>query len=266
MHTSCTSVMKRTLTIDWGQGGIDQPRPTIPVFTPSELASTNEKARLFAALEKFVNLGDTIEIYGRFLAQWPMFLPASIKYIVSEDNPEALFVDWATPACHRIALVYRNVLRRLWVKDQQALDSGLGSFLLGFDNALGTDLNPAIPGLDEAWREFKTSYRWWQIERPDLYVHWRLGAFLYNPITDFQRAVYILFRESWRAKVCPCCSRFLVAQKPAQTYCSNRCYGVAKQSRGLDWWRQHGEGWRRARLKASRKSRRISRRKRAKHT
>ena len=241
------------LTIDWGQGRIDYPRATVPVFTSSELASTDEKARLFAALEKFANLGDTFEDYKGFLVQRPTFSPASIKY-KSNDNSIYEPIDWFTPEGHKITLVYRDVLRRLWVREQESIGRGLAGFLLGIDHALGIDSNPCIPGLDEAWKQLKARYPWWIIEPPSLHTHWGLGVFFFNPITDFQRAAYFLFRESWRAKVCPCCCGLFIAQKGAQNYCSTRCYGVNKQRRGLDWWRQHGVAWRKARKTSAKKS------------
>ena len=244
---------KRTPAIDWGQGRSDHPRATIPVFTPSELASTGEKARLFAGLEKFANLGDTFEVYQDFLVQWPTFLPALIKHI-DEDNPEARPLGWSTPECHRFALVYRDALRRLWIKDPNAIGTGLGSFILGIDHALGTVLLPYIPGFDQAWSKLKACYYSLQIEPPSLFTDWGSGAFLFNPLTDFQRGAYILFRESWRAKVCPCCSGLFIAQRAPQIYCSSRCYGMTKQRRGLDWWNQHGDKWRKARKASTKKS------------
>jgi hypothetical protein len=247
-------MVKSTPTIDWGQGRIDRPRATIPVFTPSELATTEEKNRLFAGLEKFANLGDTFEDYQEFLVQWPTFLPASIKYI-EENNPEARPLNWSTPECHRFVLVYRGVLKRLWIKDQEALGTGLGSFILGIDNALGTGLVPYIPGFDQAWSQLKACYWRLQIEPPNLFAHWGSGAFLFNPLTDFQKAAYILFRESWRARVCPLCSGFFIAQRAPQIYCSPTCYGMTKRRRGHEWWNQNGKEWRAQRKKTSQKGR-----------
>jgi hypothetical protein len=246
---------KSKLTITWGQGRIDQPKATVPVFTPSELASKEERARLYAGLEKFANLVDVFQAYRDFLVQWPTFFPASIKHI-DKDDPEAKPLDWSTPECHRFALVYRDALRRLWIKDQEALGIGLGSFILGIDNAFGTGLVPYIPGFDQAWSQLKARYYRLQIEQPSLFTHWGIGSFLFDPLTDFQRAAYILFRESWRAKVCPICSGLFIAQKAPQTYCSTTCYGMAKQRRGLDWWRQHGDSWRNDRKVSTKKSQR----------
>jgi hypothetical protein len=249
---------KRKLAINWGQGRTDEQAATVPVFTPSELASTEEKARLFAALEKFANLDDTLEVFKGFLVQSPTFLPASVKHM-HKDKPEPQPIDWSKPECHRLALVYRDVLRRLWRKDQEALGMGLGSFILGIDNALGTTLMPYVPGLDQAWSQLKACYPGLEIEQPSLFPLWLSGAFLFNPVTDFQRAAYILFRESWRAKVCQCCSGFFIAYRAPQIYCSSRCYGMTKQRRGLDWWRQHGDAWRKARKASAKKSQRKRR-------
>jgi hypothetical protein len=246
---------KHTIAIDWGQGQTDHARPTIPVFAPSELASPDEKARLFAALETFVNLEDTYEAYDHFLRQSPTFFPASIKY-KDENVAKPQQVDWFKPECHRFALVYRDVLRLIWVKDQNALSMNLGSFLLGIKHSPGESLLPFISGFDQAWNQLKACYNSWLVELPDFFVHWGLGAFLFNPITDFQKAAYALFRESWRAKTCPCCSRYFVAEKVPQVYCSPGCYGISKKKRGLDWWRSHGRAWRTGRKASKGKSKR----------
>lgn len=253
--------MKRTLAVNWGQGKTDQPRSTVPVFAPSELASPEVKARLFAALERFANLDDTLEAYQGFLSQSPAFWPASIR--LAQEDQQGKPVDWSTPECHRLALVYRDALRRVWRNEDS---SGLVDFLLGIKDFLGSALLHQaivahIPDLNQACSRLRVRYPRPQIDLPSLYPSWGNGAFSFISLTDFQRAVYILFRESWRAKVCPCCSGFFIAHKPPQIYCSSRCYGTAKQRRGLDWWRQHGSQWRAARKakQVGRKSQRKGR-------
>jgi hypothetical protein len=82
---------------------------------------------------------------------------------------------------------------------------------------------------------------------------WGAGVFSYEPVNDFQRAVYQLFLESWRAKRCSLCSKYFIAEKSAQMYCSTACSGGRKLERARSWWNQKGSSERRARLKQSRK-------------
>jgi hypothetical protein len=78
---------------------------------------------------------------------------------------------------------------------------------------------------------------------------WTSGTFRYEPNTNFRRALYALFRQSWRAKVCPQCKRYFIADKPPQRYCSTKCYGIAKRGRDLEFWRTMGSDLRKKRKK-----------------
>lgn len=80
---------------------------------------------------------------------------------------------------------------------------------------------------------------------------WRSGDFNYYPNSDFQKAVYVLFRQSWRAKVCNGCGNYYIADKPPQLYCSLKCSNQATRDRNRGWWRLHGDAWRRDRAKKS---------------
>jgi hypothetical protein len=80
-------------------------------------------------------------------------------------------------------------------------------------------------------------------------IDWSAGRFEYHPDTQFRLAFYLLFRQSWRAKRCPQCGRYFVADKPPQRYCSFRCYDAAKQQRDLNYWRTVGVRRRQQRLR-----------------
>jgi hypothetical protein len=73
---------------------------------------------------------------------------------------------------------------------------------------------------------------------------WATGQFEYRPACDFQRALHLLFRNSWRAKVCARCRKCFVADKPAQLYCGSECYEHIKLLRSRVWWRERGASWR----------------------
>src|SRR5262249_12484866 len=89
--------------------------------------------------------------------------------------------------------------------------------------------------------------------RPRLFPKWTNGDLAYLPGNDFQRALYLLFRASWRAKICAKCSTYFVADKPAQLYCGTACSGGVKRERTLKWWRDKGAKRRAATAKSGRK-------------
>jgi len=57
-------------------------------------------------------------------------------------------------------------------------------------------------------------------------VRWLSGESECDFETLFRLAVYVLFRQRWRAKQCPSCGRRFVADRSSQRYCSFRCYAA----------------------------------------
>jgi len=133
--------------------------------------------------------------------------------------------------------------------------------LLGLDNALtrvehGAILTGALAPLNEAWHQLTTRHPGaYEARYPFVGAVWATGDFDYSPLNDFQLAMYMLFRESWRAKVCPRCSQYFVADKPAQMYCSSACANAAHRAQALNYWRAEGAAKRAASRKAKAKSR-----------
>jgi hypothetical protein len=76
---------------------------------------------------------------------------------------------------------------------------------------------------------------------------WDEGVFRYRGACDFQRALYLLFQESWRAKICDECSAKFIARRGAQKYCSTECSGKMQRELKRIWWSEHGETWRQGR-------------------
>jgi len=207
-----------------------------------------DRKRLFRGLERFVNAGDSAEEYKALGKGWPGFWPRTL--LDGQGNSLA----WADD-CHALFLVFRNVLRYVWTPLPDAVKRGAVSFLLGIGGEFegleggGTVMLP-VRGLNEAWdkiRKHKPSGT--DTQRPQLYPLWTTGELAYVPSNDFQRAVHLLLRESWRAKVCAKCSTYFVAVKPAQLYCSTACSGGMKRERTLKWWRNVGAKRRSAQAK-----------------
>ena len=194
---------------------------------PSGLTG-KEKARLFAGLETFANAGDSPQDYQTLAAQRPTFWPR---------NPSS-GTAWP-PNEHDKFLDYRDALRRLWQGD--AGEQGLAeeqqllgdlAYLLGLmtRDELRTTFFADRQAVEESWSE-----------RSVILPVWGSPDVRYVARGDFESALWLLSRESWRAKVCRQCRRYFVAKKPAQSYCSKVCYAKAKRSQQLEWWNRAGK-------------------------
>lgn|SRR5487761_842299 len=91
--------------------------------------------------------------------------------------------------------------------------------------------------------------------RPHLIADWVRGEFSYQPANDFQRAVFNLFRQSWRARSCRECQKLFIAAKHPQMFCSVRCSTAVKLRRNRAFWKNRGTPQRRKRNQERRRSR-----------
>ena len=79
-----------------------------PIRTsPANKRAPEDQELLIDALEKFVNLGNSLDEYRDFGATHPAFFPV----IVWDTSTGSLAWD---PACHLVALYYRDELRKVW--------------------------------------------------------------------------------------------------------------------------------------------------------
>ena len=207
-----------------------------------------EKERLFGALEAFVNLADGLGGLESFLQQWPAFCPV-VRGVIGEHPPRPRL----GPSLHELILHFRDHLREVW----QGLDrtGEKIAILLGLRDWTRIYLKP-----DEMdWNELDLGSSV-LLPGPKYLPNWKTGQFAYYPGNDFQGAVYLLFKASWRAKACSHCSSYFIASKPAQLYCKPACANATKQRRNQDWWAEHGKEWRDK--SKGEKSRKVEKRKR----
>jgi hypothetical protein len=80
---------------------------------------------------------------------------------------------------------------------------------------------------------------------PDLWVKG-------TKVWPFQRAVMFLGTNPWRASTCVC-GKLFVADKPAQRYCSDKCFQDARRLAKRTWWSDHGEAVRSGKKKPAKK-------------
>lgn len=167
---------------------------------------------------------------------------------------ESAELDWHK-ACHRLFLFYRDTLRTVWKGDEKAFwfCGGMAEFLLGLsarneEAYQGAKQNRYLPfsftlpsELFHSWRDILDQFST-AVEEGQLTVDmlWGCGDFYLVPRNDFQRAFYLLFRQSWRARVCPRCKMFFVARRPKQAFCGTVCSAGSRLASKRKWWRSIG--------------------------
>jgi hypothetical protein len=193
-----------------------------------------------------------------------------------EETLESL--DWH-PACHGLFLLYRNALRHLWGDgSDEFLDAGAlpEELLLGTSNLVESLFADARILLHDPQAEFprvcvpselselcETIFRKFPsvqaLGAVPLFGKWGTGNFSLYPNDDFHKAFYLLFRQSWRARVCRHCCKFFVARKPKQLFCGNVCSAAKRAESKLKWWNKNGAKRRAALLAAKPKRSRRNR-------
>lgn len=184
-----------------------------------------DKRQLFQALQEFANIRPDKEGWAHFRKLWPNFFPER-EYEKAAEGSKPNVADY--PYC----------LDRIWGGETEDL-----WILLGIDAALkAEELMP-----EDSWAASLSSIP------AKFYVDWDEGIFRYHGACDFQRALYLLFRESWRARVCENCRTNFIARRVAQKYCSTDCSESMQRELKRKWWAEHGETWRRQRKESKRK-------------
>jgi hypothetical protein len=208
--------------------------------TRENLART--PAKLLNALVELANLRDDEAAFKWFANRWPDI--ARVLDRDQLDDGRTKFVgfdqyerrDRMPPKIPKRFLQtwqQRQVLREIWGGNSKRLTDVL------------------LPPPDEALYFPDPDHPW----PPQLKVDWRRGEFVYIPRSEFQEAVYKLFRSSNLAKVCAnpdCPTPYFIAGRTTQQYCSEKCSGVLQRANKLRWWKEHGPEWRRKRSRRKR--------------
>ena len=211
-------------------------------------------------LEKFVNTHDSLENYQALAEAFPSFWPLPIEDGSGRD------LSWH-PEAHHLFLFYRNLVRRFWTRDPGVLKDGFATRLL-FGTVNSDEMRNIFAGKVHADWTLETALVPLLNSYPEMRVPSGLGPFAqfspdwsarmvdYISHLDFQRAVWLFFREAWRAKVCPKCSTYFFVQKSAQLYCSLGCSSAAHKASSLRWWNEEGSRRRAAGTKVIRRGNR----------
>lgn len=167
---------------------------------------------------------------------------------------ETASLDWHS-ACRRLFLFYRDTLKDIWTGKEEAdwFCGGRQEFLLGLsdrnEEAWKTAKENSFPippscipfELFKSWEEILAQFSTAFAEgRREIKVLWGYGDFSFVPGNDFERAFYVLFRQSWRARACPRCKVLFVARRPKQTFCGTVCSGGSRLASKRKWWKRVG--------------------------
>jgi len=200
------------------------------------LARKAGASNLILGLKDLANLQDEADSFDRFVRRWHVFgrvldedpadtygaTAGRINYVgfsygepwtrMPPSLPKRFFLMWQM----------REALREIWRGDSDKLTEVL------------------LPSLDEIFADPDPEGLW----PPQLRVNWQRGEFVYAPRSEFQAAVYELFRRSALSKVCAnpdCPASYFIAGRKTQRYCSEKCSGVLQRAHKLRWWNEHGK-------------------------
>jgi hypothetical protein len=219
-------------------------RTTVPIRVPKRRADEDPEL-LFYRLEQFANLPNTIEAHADFGSRYPDFLPVTFYDRELGEKSRECPVGWQSEF-YEVFKIFQDLLRDVWKHG----DPSQLAILMGI-----ADWKAEPRFIDDVLQGHRSRLKKARARIPEKYFaieaavtpDWRLGSFRYDAETDFRKAMYALFRQSWRAKVCPKCEKYFVAAKPARFYCSTECYGLAKSDRDIEYWRTSGSSRRRDR-------------------
>jgi hypothetical protein len=189
-----------------------------------------DRPKLFRALEEFANIRSDAEGWAHFRKRWPNFFPSHDYDTVADGSKQSI-------------LGYPYWVGQVWAGGE------LGEMALPI--LLGIDPNPkqteGTP--EEAWLSDLLSIP------AQFYIDWDQGVFRYQGGCDFQRALYLLFLDSWRARVCEKCNAKFIAARAAQKFCSTDCSAAMQREFRRRWWAEHGTAWRQKRKESKLKKR-----------
>ena len=231
-----------------------------------------DKPLRFYQLEKFVNLKDGPANFREMYETASEFLPVTFSTVEDcgvDEHPNSVVARW-DDSFHDLLLVFRNMLREVWGSgSEKKLAILLGLDLVAWKiitrESADPPLNPLFIITDyslihSAMRKLDPYYHadldavsaYPKVETGSSVVpEWGTGTLRFDlhGATGFRQALYALFQQSWRAKVCPRCGKYFIADKPPRSYCSTKCYGEAKKGRDARYWRSVGSKLRQKRIK-----------------
>ncbi len=231
---------------------------------------------LLRAVHEFVNTGDSSAEWSRLKKRWPELLPGQV-YSLPFDRVRALNQQFGTTNVvdrpgHGFDLLERGIsylpredgtvrfklealelrdqLRRVWRDAQSANDILPVLFTVNtkeklLPNVLGLTVGVKRSGElygyanngedNDGLRRLMGSFT--------LKVDWARGSLVPEFETQFQRACYVLLKNSARARFCQnpdCCAPYFIAKRATQKYCGQDCLKPIQKKWKLEWWNRIG--------------------------
>lgn len=205
-------------------------------------AQTLAEPDLLGVLAELANLRDDPKDFERFVKRWPGFV-----LVLDKDLPRLSLGKGDIPNRFHSVLERREAVRRIWRGNSLTLTE----LLLPNEPPEELQNQEAYKDRDDETGQ-QTGWNW----EPQVNLDWQRREFIYEPRTNFQRALYGLFRQSALAKVCgnsECPAPYFIASKPTQRYCSEACAEVFQREWKRRWWAEHGAKRRRAGKRSRRK-------------
>lgn len=218
-----------------------------------ERALRKDRPRLFQALSEFASMYPDADGWAHFRRRWPDLFPAdeydrmtgpmpdvqSSVLVLSLPGSECGGEEGLSPSIQQ----YPHWLNHIWRggEPEPYLEIMLGTK----PTPKPEDVNP-----EDAGAIYLRS-----IPPAVFALDWQTGAIRYQGACDFQRALYLLFRESWRARICERCEAPYIASRESQRYCSTDCSEEMQREVKRKWWAEHGREWREQRSRMQSKKR-----------
>jgi hypothetical protein len=185
----------------------------------------NETKQIASLLREVANLYSFDDAtVAKIQEKWPDFLPEVSRV----DLPPVAGVtaaSWPEPVKHLMA--FGQLTRLLWfgVPDPEAAE--------------------------------KTQRILFFVHDPEkLGIDWKSRKITYTPSTILQKVLYFLIQHVDRAKRCAnmeCTRPLFIATKPNERYCSQACSDNAQRLAKINWWKENGAEWRKAKKSSRRK-------------
>lgn len=199
---------------------------------------------------RFANPGTTPpDDWEELRRKWPDLFKSEIQ----DWEKNAMAVSETIKSTCPPLLFYSRLLRQVWSRDDPS--GNCLRFLLGFESQAlygGVGMNmfksETVPEAPPDWKgsAFRGHFlgqrklAWSDLPSGYPVIDGMTGEITWEFGCSFQRAIYDLMQERWRAMVCPMCRRYFVADKTAQKYCSSKCYGDRKREQLLAGYHSRG--------------------------
>jgi hypothetical protein len=203
------------------------------------------ESNLALVLSDLANLYPSTESIHRLKENWPGFLPPAPKFEIEIEQhmPTKELIPLNVEKVLHYVIWLRDMVRDLWTGDSSDMLRGkLETILLTGQLGWGPPLNlfnsPPLPGI--------------------IGIDLRHKRFEYRPQTLLQEALYYLFKNFDKAKVCAnpdCPAPYFIAPRSNTKFCSAACVEEIRREAKRAWWESSGNEWREKRKKKKKKRR-----------